>query len=454
MQLREIKKLEHELDEYIESFVIGMGREERRRALGWYITGLLLDGERKSIEPMAGRLVESADEIEAMRQRLQQAVAVASWSELEVYKRLALKFERELPSLKAFVLDDTGFPKSGTHSVGVARQYSGTLGRTDKCQVATSLHVAGDRGSGCIGMRLYLPEEWTKDRERCTAAGVPADVKFQRKWEIALDLIDAALSWGVRKHVVLGDCGYGDCVEFRDGLTERGLQYLVSVKSTAVVWAPGTSPEPPKPRSPGEMGRPRRKYTNGEHKPLAIDALANKVGRAAYKKVTWREGSRGKQRSFFAALRIRTAQEHGRGWPPGDEQWLLCEWPKGELAPTKFYLSTLPPRTTIKKLVQFAKLRWRVERDYQEMKGEVGLDHWEGRTWNGFHHHVALCAVAHGFLALRRALSPPEDTVDVADGQTCSPAGSTEEARHLPALPSSVRPNADRRGVAHVIESY
>jgi SRSO17 transposase len=303
-------------------------------------------------------------------------------------------------------------------------------------------------------LRLYLPEEWTKDSKRCTAAGVPDDVKFQRKWEIALDLIDAALSWGVRKHVVLGDCGYGDCVEFRDGLTARGLPYLVAVKSSPVVWESGTGPEPPKPRTRGEMGRPRTKYTNGEHKPLTIEVLAKKIGRAAYKKVTWREGSRGKQRSFFAALRIRTAQEHGRGRPPGDEQWLLCEWPKGEAAPTKFYLSTLPPRTTIKKLVQFAKLRWRVERDYQEMKGEVGLDHWEGRTWNGFHHHVALCAVAHGFLALRRALFPPEHTVDVADGQARPPTGSTEEARHLPALPSDVRAKADRRGVAHVIESY
>jgi SRSO17 transposase len=454
MKHREIKRLESELEKYIDSFVADLGREERRRALGWYITGLLLDGDRKSIEPMASRLVESAGEIEAMRQRLQQAVCGATWYESEVYRRLALRFEKELPEIEAFVLDDTGFPKKGTHSVGVARQYSGTLGRTENCQVATSLHLAGELGSGCIGMRLYLPEEWTNDRDRCTVAGVPDDVKFQRKWEIALDLIDAALSWGVRKHVVLGDAGYGDCVDFRNELTKRGLKYLLAVKSTAVVWESGTRPEPPKPRAAGEKGRPRTKYTSGEHQPISIEALARKIGRSEYRKVTWREGSRGKQRSFFAAIRVRIAHGHSHGASPGDEQWLLCEWPKDEPIPTKFYLSTLPADTTHKSLVCFAKRRWRIERDYQEMKGEVGLDHFEGRSWRGFHHHVALCAVAHGFLALRRALFPPEErsTMDAAHGATRPATSPAEEDWNVPAMSSTLRTDWRGGGLAHVIE--
>lgn len=453
MKHREIQKLGRELDKYIESLFAGLGREERRRAMGWYVTGLLLDGDRKSIEPMAARLVDSADETEAMRQRLQQAVSVAAWSEMDVYQRLAQTFEREFPGIEALVIDDTGIPKKGTHSVGVARQYSGTLGRTDNCQVATSLHLAGQRGSACIGFRLYLPKEWTDDRERCNAAGVPVDVEFQRKWEIALDLIDAALSWNVRKHVVLGDAGYGDCQEFRDELTNRGLPYLLAVQGSIVVWAPGTGPMPPPPRKPGERGSIRTRYTDGDDTAVAIVELAREIGRKTYKKVKWREGSRGVQSSYFAALRIRTAQGHTKGRPPGDEQWLLCEWPKHEGEPTKFYLSTLPERSTIKRLVRFAKLRWRVERDYQEMKGEVGLDHFEGRSWRGFHHHAALCAVAHGFLSLRRALFPPEhSSVDDSDGAAISPAGPAQEDRGLPVVPSAVRTTRGDRTIAHVIE--
>lgn len=403
MTKREMQKLEHKLDAYIESLVVDLGREERRRALKWYAMGLLLDGERKSIEPMAGRLVENDSDRDAMRQRLQQAITNADWSEAEAFRRLALKLQQQLPQIEAFIIDDTGFPKKGTHSVGVARQYSGTLGRTDNCQVAPSLHLAGALGSACIRMRLYLPEEWTSDPERCRAAGIPETICFRKKWEIALDLLDEALQWELPKYPVLADSGYGDCNEFRQGLRARDLNYLVEVKGTTVVWEPGTGPIPPQPRGPGEFGRPRTKYTDGDQPPLSLSELAFKLGRSAYRKVTWRDGLRGKRTSRFAALRIRTAHGHGLGKPPGEEEWLLCEWPENEPEPTKFYLSTLPANSSLKRLVYFAKLRWRVERDYQEMKGELGLDHFEGRRWRGFHHHVALCAIAHGFLTLERA---------------------------------------------------
>jgi SRSO17 transposase len=409
MTPRELKRLDKELTAYVDSLVGGMGRPERRQAMGDYVLGLLLDGDRKSIEPMAGRLVDDVTEIQAMRQRLQQCVTVSPWSDAEMWRRLALKMDSELPDLEAWVADDTGFPKKGTYSVGVQRQYSGTMGRKDNCQVAVSLHLAGERGSSCIGMQLYLPESWTADRKRCGQVGVPDDVVFQKKWEISLSQIDAAIEWGLEKQVVLADAGYGDVTEYRDGLTARGLEYVVGVNGVQVLWAPGTGPiAPPPVRPPGHRGNTPCRWKDGEQTPVAALPLAVARGRKACRTVTWREGSRGQQRSSFGSVRVRSAHLHLQGKPPGDEQWLVYEWPVDEKEPTKFWLATLPANASLKELVRLAKLRWRVERDYQEMKQEIGLDHFEGRGWRGFHHHAALCAVAHGFLALRRALSPPE----------------------------------------------
>lgn len=413
MNRREIERLDRELGGFIDSMVDGMGRPERRRAMASYITGLLLDGERKSVQPMAARLVDDASEIEAMRQRLQQAVSVSTWSDSELLARLAKKIERELPAIEALVIDDTGFPKKGMFSVGVARQYSGTLGRVDNCQVAVSVHLAGELGSACIGMRLYLPEAWADDVARRRSVGIPDNIEFTRKWQIALALIDDALAAGVRHHVVLADAGYGDSTEFRDALTERGLPYVVGVMGSRCIWQPGVQPMVPQ-REPGKPGPPRSRAV-AEVDPITIERYAAELGLDNYRRVTWREGSRGKQSSRFVARRIRSAERRTKGRPPGDEEWLLCEWPDGEPAPMKFYLSSLPATTSLKALVRAARLRWRVERDYQELKQEIGLDHFEGRTWRGFHHHATLCAVAHAFLALQRALFPPEETdVDAA----------------------------------------
>jgi SRSO17 transposase len=435
----QLKKLTHELEAYVEFLTADMGRPERRHAMGKYIHGLLLDGQRKSIFPMAERMADDADEVQGLRQRLQRCVK-SSWEDEELYRRIATKLYRELPGIEAFVLDDTGFAKKGRHSVGVARQYSGTLGRTDNCQVAVSLHLAGERGSGCIGMRLYLPERWTDDRERCDAAGVPDDVGYAPKWQLGLALIDQALGWGVHPSVALADSGYGDTTEFRDGLVARGLIYSVAVRGTAIVWRPGVVPKPPEqPRARGP-GRPRTRLAAGNESPVAIATFAQSLGRSAYRKVTWRAGSRGKLASYFAAVRVRTAHRHAQGAPPGEEQWLLCEWPLEEKAPTKFYLSTQPTNCSLKELVRTAHLRWRVERDYQDMKQEVGLDNYEGRTWRGFHHHAALCAAAHAFLALRRALFPPEEgAVHVAARAPPSPAGAHRQASGVPTLQAEVQ---------------
>jgi SRSO17 transposase len=430
----QVRKLERELREYIGFLTDGMGRPERRDAMGLYLTGLLLDGERKSIEPMAARLVDGDTEVEGMRQRLQQCVAVSKWAEREVFRRIATKVDAELPDIEALVIDDTGFPKKGEHSVGVARQYSGTLGRVENCQVATSLHLAGERGSACIGLRLYLPEAWSNDKRRRKKAGVPSDVMFHSKWELALELIDDALTAGVRTRVVLADAGYGDTREFRNALRERGLDYALGVHHPTRVWPPGTQFAVPAKTT--RTGPPVRNARALDGAPVSIGELAKTL---TYRTVTWREGTRGKQSSRFAAVRVRTAHKHTQGAVPGPEEWLLAEWPSTESSPSKHYLLSLPATISVRELVRTAKLRWRVERDYQDLKGEVGLDHFEGRSWAGFHHHAALCSAAHAFLALRRALSPPEpNEVDVADGPASLTSGPASSAARVPDVSASV----------------
>ena len=425
-----LRKLERELHAFMWEMFQGLGRRERLEAMSWYVTGLLLDGERKSTEPMAGRLVDDPAEISAMRQRLQECVSISAWSDDMVCSRLAARIDAELPGVEALVIDDTGFPKKGKHSVGVQRQYSGTLGRQDNCQVATSLHLASEHGSACIALRLYMPEPWCSDLERRRKAKVPDEVKFETKRDIALAQIDAALGWGVRRHVVLADAGYGDSTEFREALSARGLHYVVAIPGAPVVWSPESSPSiPPKPT---RMGRPRSTYSDPEHPPISVKDLSVTL---TPRKVSWREGSRGWQSSRFAAVRVRTAHGYSQGAPPGEEVWLLCEWRDDAPSATKFYLSNLPERTSLQKLVRLAKLRWRIERDYQELKQEIGLDHFEGRTWRGFHHHATLCSVAHAFLALRRALFPPEQSeLDDPAGPPRPAAGPAQMDRPLSAM--------------------
>jgi len=435
---------------FVDALTADFGRPERRAAMAQYITGLLLDGERKSIEPIAARLVDRPDQIQAMRQRLQQCVVVSPWDVQELFARVGCLLDRDVPEMTALVVDDTGFPKKGHHSVGVARQYSGTLGRTDNCQIATSLHLAGERGSGCIGMRLYVPESWTTDRPRCRAAGVPDTVAFAPKWQHALDLLDAALAAGVRRHVVLGDAAFGEVTAFRDALTARGLSYVLRVPSHLVVWPPGTRFAVPVRR--GATGRPRS--TPRPLRPTTPLTLAALAAILRYRRVTWREGSRGRQASRFAAVRVHVAHRHAEGAGPGPEVWLISEWPRNESAPTKYYLSSLPATTSLRALVRFGKLRWRIERDYQELKGELGLDHFEGRTWNGFHHHVALCAAAHAFLARRRALFPPaRASLDARRRAPTSTIRAAAPSAAMPAMPSTHQRHASTaRAVTNVIK--
>lgn len=427
-----MKRVDAALGEYLDYLTDGMGRPERRRALAWYLTGLLLEGERKTVVSMAGRLVDDEAEAEAMRQRLQQCVTISEWADAEIRRRVALKFEEEVEP-EAFVVDDTGFPKKGEYSVGVMRQYSGTLGRTDNCQVATSLHVATDEASACIGMQLYLPEEWASDIRRRRSVGVPEDIVFLKKWQIAVALLDEALSWDLAPRLVLADAAYGESTQFRDALVERGCSYLVGIPCDHLAWPPGSHPRLP-PRKLGR-GRPRTQYRDGNRKPRAIDEIAKTLD---YRTYTCVDGKGETKTGHFAFARLQLAERRTKGRPPSEELWLICEHRPGNNE-YKYLVSNLPATTSKHELARLVKLRWRVERDYQELKGEIGLDHFEGRTWRGFHHHATLCAAAHAFLALQRRLFPPAHlSLDAADGAAPDSTPATEADRHMSALSSSI----------------
>ena len=378
------------------------GHMDRQEPLKNYCKGLLLPGERKSIEPMAARL--DPDNVQPMRQSLHHLVAKAPWSDEAMLEQV---WNHVLPTMQkhgpvvAWIVDDTGFPKKGKHSVGVARQYCGQVGKQDNCRVAVSLSVATWNSSLPVEYRLYLPKEWVEDDKRRKKAEVPEEVQFQTKPAIALDQIRAAVAAKVAPGVVLADAAYGINTEFREGLTGLGVQYAVGVQSSMTVWEPGKQPLPAKP--PGAMGRPPRLLQRTpDHQPISVKQLAATLPSSAFKNITWREGTEGKLQSRFAAVRVRPAHRDYWKAEPYPEEWLLMEWLRGEAEPTKYWLSTLPSTTKIHALVKMAKHRWIIERDYEELKQELGLGHFEGRNWRGFHHHATLCIAAYGFLVAER----------------------------------------------------
>lgn len=351
---------------------------------------------------MAARLNPS--NVQATRQSLHHLVAKARWSDqtlLDHVRQQVLPAMQKQGPVVAWIVDDTGFPKKGKHSVGVTRQYCGQVGKQENCRVAVSLSVATWGSSLPIAYRLYLPKDWAADAERREKAEVPDEVEFQTKLGIALDQIRAAVAAEVTRGVVLADAAYGINTEFRDALTQLELQYVVGVQSSMTVWKPGKQPLPAKPR--GKMGRPPRLLQRTrDHQPVSLKQLAMSLPSTAFREVTWREGTERKLRSHFAAVRVRPAHRDYWKAEPHAEEWLLIEWPRGETQPTKYWTSTLPANTRLKALVKMAKHRWIIERDYQELKQELGLGHFEGRNWRGFHHHATLCIAAYGFLVAER----------------------------------------------------
>src|SRR6202043_3136042 len=394
---------------YVEGLASVIGHADRSGPLRDYCTGLMLPGERKSVEPMAARTAPTRTA--AQHQSLLHFIGIAPWSDEKV---LAKMCEMVLPAIErhgrieAWIIDDTGFPKKGTHSVGVARQYCGQLGKQDNCQVAVSLSLANRHASLPVAYRLYLPEAWASDAARRSKTGVPEEIAFKTKPEIALEQIRAACAAGLPCGVVLMDAGYGTHSDLRTAVTALELPYVAGILSNTTVWAPGTRPLPPKAWKPGH-GRPtKRLRRDAAHQPVKVKDLAFSLPAKAWRTITWREGTNVPLRSRFARLRVRIARRDfdREPWP---EEWLMIEWPREEKEPTKYWLSSLPDDIGFSRLVDLAKLRWRIERDYQELKQEVGLGHFEGRGWRGFHHHASLCIAAYGFLISEQETIPPSE---------------------------------------------
>jgi SRSO17 transposase len=374
-------------------------RSEQRRWGGVYLRGLMLDGKRKSIEPMAARLADGDE------QCLQQFVNQSPWDEQVVRANLARRVCAEIEP-DVWVIDDTGFAKQGRWSVGVARQYSGTLGRVDNCQIGVSISAAGDAASCPINWRIFVPEEWDADAERRAKAHVPDGVRHREKWRLALDMIDEARGWGVEPEVVASDAGYGDITAFRQGLSERAIAYVAQVKAGTSAYAESVAPV--RPQYSGRGRPPAARYRQA---PSSLKDLVLGAGKRVATGITWRQGSRGRLHSRFIALRVRPANiELRRAAHAADRELevcrLLAEWPPHADAPTDYWLSTLPATTPLRDLVRPAKARWRIEHDYRELKDALGLDHFEGRSYRGWHHHVTLVSVAHAFLTLERRRPP------------------------------------------------
>lgn len=408
------------LDDDLKGFVDDIFGSLRRK--GWqerchsYLTGLMLDGRRKSVQPMAARLDEPNE------QSLQHFVANTPWDPVPVRRALARRMQQVIdPS--AWVFDDTGFVKDGRMSPCVARQYTGTVGKITNCQVATSLHLATDQASCPINWRLFMPESWDPASDKASAdvarrrgaAGIPDDEHHRPKWQLALECVDEALSWGLpTPPVAVADSGYGDAGEFRHGLSARGIPYAVQISSVlSVLPATATRTTPPY----TGRGRPPKPRYETPARSVKDHIIALGARRAV--RITWRTGS--KQRHgelqpmtsrfvFCWVLQADAATQQIHKDQDLPECWLIAEWPTGQTEPTRYWLCTLPSNTRKTQLIQACKQRWRVEHDYRELKTGLGLDHYEGRKWAGWHHHVTLVCAAHGFLTWLRhrpkALAP------------------------------------------------
>ena len=391
MDLHSVGESELRFRGYIGELGSVIGHPARKRPLQDYCIGLLGPSERKSVEPIAA--VTAPDRTSAQHQSLLHFVAESEWSDEEMLakvRQLVLPTLEAHGSIEAWIIDDTGFPKQGKHSVGVAPQYCGQLGRRANCQVAVSLSIANHHASLPVAYRLYLPREWAGDRKRRRKVGVPPALHFMTKPQIALAQIKAALLAGIARGVVLMDADYGRDGNLRRELRELGMTYVAAIQSTPMVWSPGTGPKP---------GRRLPKAREEDADLVSVKDIALALNESSWKRVRWREGTADWLWSRFARVRVRPARE--------PEQWLLIERPHDKEAPTKYWLSNLPEDIAFERLVDIAKLRWRIERDYQELKQELGLGHYEGRGWRGFHHHATLCIASYGFLISERETIPP-----------------------------------------------
>lgn len=389
---------------YLQAIAGEMGHAARVGPMRAYCSGLLLDCERKSAEPIAAATAPHGTS--AQHQSLLHFLAKGEWSDARVLGKvrdLVLPLIDRHGAIEAWIIDDTSFPKCGSHSVGVSHQYCGQLGKQANCQVAVSLSVANHAASLPVAYRLYLPESWAGDEERRRKAGVPDEIEFQTKPKIALQQIEWACAAGLQRGVVMMDCAYGSDLSLRRRLTALELAYAVGVWARTLV----------------------RRARQGDDAPVTAADLAKSLSKRAWRTIGWRDGTNARLASRFARVRVHAA---GEGTTSGEpEEWLIVEWPKGEKEPTRFWLATLPEDISFERMIDITMMRWRIERDYQELKQEVGLGHFEGRSWRGFHHHATMCIAAYGFLVAERGAFPPS-------------APRSRYVGEKPALPHGYRP--------------
>jgi len=394
----EVAALDRRLDRFLADLTGSLGRSERHRWAKIYLQGLLMDGGRKSIEPLAERIA-GADV-----QSLRQFVGQSPWAVEQIQQRLAEKVADLMAEPEVWMIDETSFPKAGEASVGVARQYCGALGKVANCQVAVSLHWITCEARCPLAWRLYLPQSWLETPARRAEGKIPDDISYRSKNQLASDLMDQVLSWDVPRLPVVADSAYGNDFDFRAGLRERGLRYAVAVEPSIKVWT--TDPDLVPLAAYKPRGRPRE-YPALRDLPEAktLAEVAKELPKKAWRTVTWRQGTKGPMRSRFAQAKVRAAhgwkrQEH----PKRVMEWLLIEWPEDAAAPTDYWLAQLGEQSLgLRRLVKTARARWRVEMDCRELKEELGLDHYEGRHWLGWHHHVTLVSMAFAFLRTEQA---------------------------------------------------
>jgi len=422
MDSKQLQSCRRRLEAFLVEHLEPVGRLERRRWGNAYVRGLLLDGERKSIEPMAARLPDGNV------QALQQFVGQSPWDHNPVRKKLAERMIGEMVPTIAWIVDDTGFPKQGKHSVGVARQYSGTLGKVGNCQIAVSLHLATADDCMPVNFELYLPKAWTDDPLRMKDAGVPSGYSFKPKWQIALGLIDQAVSWDIPKGVMVCDCAYGNGNPFRQGIIDRELFYVAEIEAKTIVFN-----EPRKTR--GRVGDPPPDNETNKMAVFTVKDFALKLPASMWKTIKWRQGTKHRLVSRFAAVRVLPAHRSAKVKSRPPRQWLLIEWPKGEPEPAKYWFANLPAQTGLSRLVFFAKLRWRIEQSYQQLKEELGLDHYEGRGYLGWHHHVTMTMLAYGFLLLETLRIKKNFWVDPPESEEADAGPDSVLVGNMPDLP-------------------
>ena len=413
---------------FMTPLVANLGRSERRRAATRYVAGLLMPGQRKSIEPMAARLKVDS-------QSLQQLVTSSPWSDEALWRAIRQEVVPHLEPLEAWVVDETGWLKQGQHSVGVSHQYCGAVGKQANCQVSVELVASDGWVAAPLGGRLYLPESWVQDHARCTEAGVPEAVKFQTKPQLGLELIRQAQADGVPPAPILGDCVYGDSPEFRAGVRELGREFFLQVTPTHKAW-----------RHPVPTQTKRvRHYVAADVPPArTLAEIAAAFPASQWKACSWRTADRQTRHTRLAWCEVYLQHKLRQGEGDLERAWLVVDWPAGDPEPYHYYLAHLKRPPVKARCLKLSRSRWHIEQYFQRSKDDLGLDHFEGRSWRGFHHHLVLSALAYLFILTRYVSTKKNFWCDVGTDSPLDPALANESDRLLQLLRNEVSANSIR----------